>query len=244
LTIKRVARHAVARNSEDNLNARKEWAEKWSQTDMDYLSNCVFVDESAFDINMRPPTGRSAKGSPVTVETPATKAVTHTILGAISAMRVVNIEIQVPPRSQKGSTTTTRRSAAKSTKFSHNNLISADEKESAISYLENLPVEEKWKLKSGRLVEDVIMQAINDGHYEHPCLSFILDLTDPLWVSYFSVEEINEVRAFNSVQLPVLENETQKYIDLYDNDTLKTAGDYYEFSSNQKLKLNDACDKR
>jgi hypothetical protein len=160
------------------------------------------------------------------------------------ALVVNELKVRKKTPSSSPTTTITRRSATKSTKFSHNNLISADEKESAISYLENLPVEEKWKLKTGRLVEDVIMQAINDSHYEHPCLSFILDLADPLWVSYFSVGEINEVRAFNSVPLPVLENETQKYIDLYDNDTLKTAGDYYEFSSNQKLKLNDACDKR
>lgn len=59
------------------------------------------------------------------------------------------------------------------------------------------------------------MKAINDSHYEHTCLSFILDLADPLWANYFSAEEINEVRTFNSVQLPVLEDETQKYIDLY-----------------------------
>ncbi|EPB92368.1 hypothetical protein HMPREF1544_00666 [Mucor circinelloides 1006PhL] len=60
---------------------------------IDYLSNCVFVDESAFDINMRPSTARSAKGTPAIFTTPSTHAVSHTILGAISAMGVVNIEI-------------------------------------------------------------------------------------------------------------------------------------------------------
>ncbi|CEP16685.1 hypothetical protein [Parasitella parasitica] len=63
---------------------------------MDYLSNCVFVDESAFDINnMRPSTARYAKGTPAIVTTPSTRAVSHTILGAISAMDVVNIEIRL-----------------------------------------------------------------------------------------------------------------------------------------------------
>ncbi|KAF1802554.1 hypothetical protein FB192DRAFT_1280410 [Mucor lusitanicus] len=75
---------------------RKVWVEKWSQTDMDYLNNCVFVDESAFDINMRPATARSASGTPAIVTTPSTRAVSHTILGAISAMGVVNIEIRLP----------------------------------------------------------------------------------------------------------------------------------------------------
>lgn len=63
---------------------------------MDYLSNCVFVDESAFDINMRPSTARSAKGTPAIITTPTTHAVSHTILGAISAMGEVNIEIRLP----------------------------------------------------------------------------------------------------------------------------------------------------
>ncbi|OAC99616.1 hypothetical protein MUCCIDRAFT_167033 [Mucor lusitanicus CBS 277.49] len=63
---------------------------------MDYLNNCVFVDESAFDINMRPATARSASGTPAIVTTPSTRAVSHTILGAISAMGVVNIEIRLP----------------------------------------------------------------------------------------------------------------------------------------------------
>lgn len=51
---------------------------------------------------MRPPTGRSTKGNTVVVETPTTRAITHTILGAISAMGVVNIEIRVPaPKPKK-----------------------------------------------------------------------------------------------------------------------------------------------
>ncbi|KAF1797613.1 hypothetical protein FB192DRAFT_1400742 [Mucor lusitanicus] len=59
--VKRITRRPAARNSPDTLLRRKECVEKWSQTDMDYLSNCVFVDESASDINMRPSTVRSAK---------------------------------------------------------------------------------------------------------------------------------------------------------------------------------------
>jgi transposase len=62
---------------------------------MDYLSNCVFVDESGFDINMRPPSAWSTVGTPAIVETKSTKATSHTILGAISAMGVVDIELRV-----------------------------------------------------------------------------------------------------------------------------------------------------
>lgn len=54
------------------------------------------MDESAFDANMRPSTARSAKGTPAIVTTPSTRAMSHTILGAISAMGVVNIKIRLP----------------------------------------------------------------------------------------------------------------------------------------------------
>jgi hypothetical protein len=96
LTLKRVTRHPVTRNSEATLIKRKEWIEKWFQTDVDYMNNCIFVDESAFDINMRPAAARSTKGTPAVVTTPSARAVSHTILGAISAFGVVNIEIRLP----------------------------------------------------------------------------------------------------------------------------------------------------
>jgi hypothetical protein len=61
---------------------------------MDYLENCVFVDESGFDINMRPPGGWSAKGTPAIVTTPSNRAESHTILGAVSAKYVVSMELR------------------------------------------------------------------------------------------------------------------------------------------------------
>lgn len=96
LAVKRITRRPMTRNSKDTLIKRKEWEKKWSQTDMGYLSNCVFVDESDFDINIRPSTARSAKGTPAIITTPSARAVPHTILGAISVMDVVNIEIMLP----------------------------------------------------------------------------------------------------------------------------------------------------
>ena len=97
LMVKRITRPSVARNPEETLIKRKEWAD----TDMDYLSNCIFVNESAFDINMRPSKARSAKGTPAIVTTPTTRTVSHTTLGVISAMGVVNIEIRLPNSKSK-----------------------------------------------------------------------------------------------------------------------------------------------
>ncbi|KAI8083583.1 hypothetical protein BDF21DRAFT_397824 [Thamnidium elegans] len=72
------------------------------------------------------------------------------------------------------------------------------------------------------------MQAINDSHYEYPCLYFTVDLADPLWVNYFSAKKMK----YRNVSIYMITT------------LLKTAGDYYEFISNQKLKLSDAYDKR
>ncbi|KAG2207671.1 hypothetical protein INT47_011791 [Mucor saturninus] len=85
LSFKKVTRHPAPRNDPTKIANRIAWVEKWNKTDMDYLENCVFVDESAFDINMRPPGGWSIKGTPAIVITPTTRAVSDTILGAISA---------------------------------------------------------------------------------------------------------------------------------------------------------------
>ena len=44
------------------------------------------LDESGFDINMRPPSAWSTVGTPTIVETKLTKATLETMLSAISAM--------------------------------------------------------------------------------------------------------------------------------------------------------------
>lgn len=131
-----------------------------------------------------------------------------------------------------------------STTSLNNNFISDDEKESARTYLRNLRAEEKWRLKSGRYVEDVVLKAVNDCSFEHPCLSYIIDLADPVWKNYFTSEEFEEVKNHNPVELPVIHDEVQTFIDSYDNSTLKTAGDYYTFASNQNLKFSDLFEKR
>jgi hypothetical protein len=98
---KRIARRHVARNSKEILIKRKEWIEKWTQTGMDYLSNCVFVDVFAFNINMRPSKARSATGTLAIVTTTTTRAVSHTILRTVCAMGLVNIVIRLSNLSKR-----------------------------------------------------------------------------------------------------------------------------------------------
>ncbi|KAI7857857.1 hypothetical protein BDC45DRAFT_434740, partial [Circinella umbellata] len=48
---KKLTTQPVAGNSPTEIQAHKGWAIKWSDKGMDYLENCVFVDDSGFDIN-------------------------------------------------------------------------------------------------------------------------------------------------------------------------------------------------
>ncbi|KAI8060615.1 uncharacterized protein B0P05DRAFT_590726 [Gilbertella persicaria] len=93
---KKLTRLPVARNNSVKIQARKDWVIKWTATDMNYLENCVFVDESAFDINMRHPSGWSVKGTPAITTIPTTRAVFHTVLGAISTKFVVTMKLCNP----------------------------------------------------------------------------------------------------------------------------------------------------
>ncbi|KAI9252461.1 hypothetical protein BY458DRAFT_559261 [Sporodiniella umbellata] len=52
-SLKRAALDPTEQKSEDKPRQCFEWVERWTSTDIDYLSNCVVVDENGFDMNMR-----------------------------------------------------------------------------------------------------------------------------------------------------------------------------------------------
>ncbi|EIE88349.1 hypothetical protein RO3G_13060 [Rhizopus delemar RA 99-880] len=63
---------------------------------MDYLNNCIFIDEAAFHINMKRTVPWSKIGSHAEVVIPKTRAKTATILGAISSYGVINVKVRKP----------------------------------------------------------------------------------------------------------------------------------------------------
>lgn len=60
-----------------------------------FLKNCVFIDESDFDISMRPSTVRSIQSAPVIATMPLMKTVSHSVLDVISTFGVLNIKTRV-----------------------------------------------------------------------------------------------------------------------------------------------------
>lgn len=68
-------------------------------SDINYVGNCVFVDEAGF--NMRSYNARLVRGTPVLAETKTARAITHLILEAITAHDVISIEIREPLKPKK-----------------------------------------------------------------------------------------------------------------------------------------------
>lgn len=96
LSIKVISRHPTARNSPSVIEKRAVWVKDWLDKGMIYLQNCVFLDESGFDINMIRERASSISGEPAIVETPSGKATSHTVLGAISSVGLVNVSMREP----------------------------------------------------------------------------------------------------------------------------------------------------
>ncbi|CEG68963.1 hypothetical protein RMATCC62417_05118 [Rhizopus microsporus] len=85
LSLKKADFHSIERNSSAKIEERYDWVCKWQNTDMNFMTNYVFLDESAFDINMKRSRAWSTNGTRAIVTRPTTRANTTSILGAISA---------------------------------------------------------------------------------------------------------------------------------------------------------------
>lgn len=96
LSLKKARFQPIDRNSEEKIQERLDWIRKWDKTDMDFTRNCVFLDESAFHINLKRSMAWSKKGTPAVVTVPKTRATTTTILGAISAEGLIKCSLRLP----------------------------------------------------------------------------------------------------------------------------------------------------
>jgi transposase len=96
------------RNSEEKIEERYKWFMDWKDAGVDFTKNCVFIDESGFHTNMRRNFAWSLVGSRPVVKTPVTRAVTHTVLGAITADTVIHVSLRKPappaPKPKKAKT--------------------------------------------------------------------------------------------------------------------------------------------
>lgn len=96
MSVKRALFRPAERNSDKKIEARFQWATELLKTDIDYMTNCIFIDESGFNINVKRTMAWAPVGETPIVEIPKTKAASHTIIGAISPLGVINVQLKVP----------------------------------------------------------------------------------------------------------------------------------------------------
>lgn len=108
ISLKRAHVHSVERNSAEQIESEACVVTRSLQTDMDYLSSCVFVGEAAYHINMKRSYTGSKNGTPA-VKVPKTGGggLTITVLGAVSPFGIVNVSVRrprakTPPRNGNG----------------------------------------------------------------------------------------------------------------------------------------------
>ncbi|KAG2232257.1 hypothetical protein INT48_001542 [Thamnidium elegans] len=101
-SLKRIQMEPEKRNSSEKIQQRKEWVIAAQVMGVDYMTNCVFIDEAGFNANLRRTQGWAPIG-----ETPIVKVKTaranSIFLGATSPKSLIKVCLRkpVPPPSSK-----------------------------------------------------------------------------------------------------------------------------------------------
>ncbi|SAL98586.1 hypothetical protein [Absidia glauca] len=130
-----------------------------------------------------------------------------------------------------------------STRSSDSNYkFTGDEKSRVLCQYDIVPLEHKWTLSTGTVVDDKMKQLVTDSIYEHPVHSMIIDPSDPVWKTYFSDIELHEIKYQEPKSLRQLPQELIEYLELYDK-KWNTAADLYKAYKNQDIraKLGERC---
>ncbi|KAI9325306.1 hypothetical protein BD770DRAFT_432877, partial [Pilaira anomala] len=85
LMLKKIERREDNRNKQDTIKERKVYCQSLLTEGVDYMSNCIFVDESGFNVNMVRGQARARPNEPAIVHIESKKAENISILMAISS---------------------------------------------------------------------------------------------------------------------------------------------------------------
>lgn len=148
-----------------------------------------------------------------------------------------------PTESPGSSSTKDQKKIDSSIPIKVNYTLSRTEKQNVINYLKNCENKNKWRLSSGTFVEDQMLRLIEKTLYEHPVHSLILDPTENFWKSYFSDDELMEIRCHNIKLLPNLTEEMKTFFQQFELNN-KTALDFYEVADYTKAHPVNEFDKK
>ncbi|CEG72874.1 hypothetical protein RMATCC62417_08357 [Rhizopus microsporus] len=132
-------------------------------------------------------------------------------------------------------------SASKST--NSNYKLTNPEKKLVIDLYNSIPTSGKWKLSTGKVVDDQMKQLAEESTYEHSVHSLILSPNDCIWKQYFTVAELNEIRQYRAPQLPNISGDLEEYLNSYDQ-KWTSAKELYFFADGQKHDPVDEIDKK
>ncbi|KAI9254709.1 hypothetical protein EDC94DRAFT_678790 [Helicostylum pulchrum] len=92
LSLKKAQLEPLERNTPERIQARKKWIEEMKSMGVDYMNNCVFIDEAGFNANLRRTQGRAPKGELAIVKVLTARANSISILGAIPSKGLIKYE--------------------------------------------------------------------------------------------------------------------------------------------------------
>ncbi|EIE76323.1 hypothetical protein RO3G_01027 [Rhizopus delemar RA 99-880] len=110
--------------------------------------------------------------------------------GSRNAWQSISDELKIirdSPSFLSAITPSSSRSSEKSSSINskHNILVFMETKARIIEKISQLNDNSKWRLSSGKFVEDSACQVINKYQYEHPAFSLIVETSDPIWKEVF-----------------------------------------------------------
>ncbi|CDH59851.1 hypothetical protein RO3G_13306 [Lichtheimia corymbifera JMRC:FSU:9682] len=140
----------------------------------------------------------------------------------VSINTVIDDERNTPETAETRSTasiihsTSSSSTTSTSTSESTQKKLSPSDKQAIMAMYDRLDKEKMWTLSTGKKVELTMARLANTCAYEHPCCSLILDPTDKIWATYFTNEEIKEIRTMNLPAVNTLPSDVQNYVKSYE----------------------------
>ncbi|OAD77523.1 hypothetical protein PHYBLDRAFT_141406 [Phycomyces blakesleeanus NRRL 1555(-)] len=129
-----------------------------------------------------------------------------------------SVLISSDPTSWNRSATSTSSFSSKSSKMSAEStkkLLTADQKLGIEHVFGQLDKTLFWKLSNGVIVEEVMQKARLNCNFEHPCHSFILEIGDHFWETYFSNDELKEINEHGIPAFEEINKDSVEYLDEY-----------------------------
>ncbi|KAI8880293.1 hypothetical protein K501DRAFT_191568, partial [Backusella circina FSU 941] len=97
VTVKKLEKLPVARITPRLINIRRQVVEDWEKDpEMDFMKNCIFIDEAGFNLHLRRNFGRSKIGTPAKAVIPTNRGISITIFGAIYHGGILDLTLRRP----------------------------------------------------------------------------------------------------------------------------------------------------